>query len=81
VTELEEALSHVKQLHGLFPICSYCKKIRDDKNYWEQVDSYISKHSEAQFSHSICPDCYVKFVTPDMEKLKREKREKKGEPK
>lgn len=73
ISELEEALSRVKQLHGLLPICSYCKKIRDDRNYWEQVESYISKHSQAQFSHSICPDCYAQFVTPDLEKLAREK--------
>jgi phosphoserine phosphatase RsbU/P len=75
VAELEEALSRVKQLQGLLPICSYCKKIRDDQNYWEQVESYISRHTEAQFSHSICPDCYAQFVTPDIEKLVREKEE------
>lgn len=75
VAELEEALSRVKQLQGLLPICSYCKKIRDDRNYWEQVESYISRHSEAQFSHSICPDCYTQFVTPDIEKLVRQKEE------
>jgi response regulator RpfG family c-di-GMP phosphodiesterase len=70
VEELEEALSRVKQLQGLLPICSYCKKIRDDQNYWQQVESYISNHSEAQFSHGICPDCYARFVTPDIERLK-----------
>lgn len=75
VAELEEALSRVKQLQGLLPICSYCKKIRDDRNYWEQVESYIARHSEAQFSHSICPDCYAQFVTPDIEKLVRSKEE------
>jgi CheY-like chemotaxis protein len=75
VTELEEALARVKQLQGLLPICSYCKKIRGDQNYWEQVESYIGKHSEAQFSHGICPDCYAQHVTPDMEKLKSKKRE------
>jgi phosphoserine phosphatase RsbU/P len=70
VSELEEALSRVKQLQGLLPICSYCKKIRDDQNYWQQVESYIATHSEAQFSHSICPDCYTEFVTPDIERFK-----------
>ncbi|HEX8745704.1 MAG TPA: response regulator transcription factor [Pyrinomonadaceae bacterium] len=75
VAELEEALSRVKQLQGLLPICSYCKKIRDDRNYWEQVESYIARHSEAQFSHGICPDCYAQFVTPDIEKLVRLKEE------
>jgi CheY-like chemotaxis protein len=77
VSELEDALSSVKQLQGLLPICSYCKKIRDDQNYWEQVDSYITKHSGAQFSHGICPDCYAQHITPDMEKLKSQRLEKK----
>lgn len=53
----EQALAEVKALRGLLPICSYCKKVRNDGNYWEQIESYISQHSDAQFSHSICPDC------------------------
>jgi len=57
VGELETALSRLKQLQGLLPICSYCKKVRDDKNYWQQIESYISEHSEAQFSPSPCPNC------------------------
>ena len=48
----------VNQLEGLLPICSYCKRIRSDQNYWEQVDSYIAHHSDAQFTHGICPSCY-----------------------
>ena len=55
--ELEEALNNVKLLSGLIPICSNCKKIRDDKGYWNQIESYIDKHSEASFTHGICPDC------------------------
>ena len=66
VKELEEALLNVKQLSGLLPICSYCKKIRDDQNYWTQVESYVGKHSEAKFSHSICPECYEEFIKPQM---------------
>jgi phosphoserine phosphatase RsbU/P len=66
VEELKEALLNVKQLSGLLPICSYCKKIRDDQNYWQQVESYVGKHSEAKFSHSICPHCYDEFVKPQM---------------
>jgi DNA-binding response OmpR family regulator len=62
VSELQEALASVKQLSGLLPICSYCKRIRSDKDYWEQVDSYIAHHSEAQFSHGICPTCYSKLM-------------------
>jgi len=61
VRELEGALSHVKQLHGLLPICCYCKKIRDDKNYWHQVESYVANHADVRFSHGICPDCSLKL--------------------
>lgn len=68
VQELTEALQQVKRLQGLLPICSYCKKVRNDGNYWEQVESYISKHSEAQFSHGICPDCYENIVKPELKK-------------
>ncbi|HEY9231715.1 MAG TPA: response regulator, partial [Blastocatellia bacterium] len=58
VGELQEALSQMKQLQGILPICAHCKRIRGDANYWQQVESYIAEHSEAQFSHSICPDCF-----------------------
>jgi len=74
VRALEEALARVKQLQGLLPICSYCKKIRDDQNYWQQVESYIAEHSQAQFSHSICPDCYEKLVKPELDQLRRQQR-------
>jgi DNA-binding response OmpR family regulator len=67
VRELESALTRVKQLHGLLPICAYCKKIRDDHNYWQQVEAYITSHSEAQFSHGICPDCHERVVKPELE--------------
>lgn len=67
VRQLEEALTRVKQLQGLLPICSYCKKIRDDSNYWQQVESYITRHSEAQFSHAICPECYEKYAKPALQ--------------
>jgi len=60
VKELKEALSEVKTLIGLLPICSYCKKIRDDKGYWNSIESYIHEHSEAKFSHGICQDCMEK---------------------
>ena len=78
VEELEEALSRVKLLQGLLPICSYCKKIRDDKNYWQQVEGYIAKHSEARFSHSVCPECYIEHIEPQLNKLKNEKLESKN---
>jgi DNA-binding response OmpR family regulator len=69
VRQLEEALARVKQLQGLVPICSYCKKIRNDRNYWQQLESYISDHSEAKFSHGICPDCYEKIVKVELENM------------
>jgi sigma-B regulation protein RsbU (phosphoserine phosphatase) len=72
VHELEGALAKVKQLQGLLPICAYCKKIRDDHNYWQQVEAYISSHSEAQFTHGICPDCHERLVKPELEALWRE---------
>jgi phosphoserine phosphatase RsbU/P len=61
VKELEEAIASVKQLQGLLPICSYCKKIRDDGNYWHRVESYIAGHANVRFSHGICPDCSGKL--------------------
>ena len=54
---LEVALSQVRQLQGLLPICSYCKKIRNDGDFWERVESYLSRHTDVQFTHGICPDC------------------------
>jgi phosphoserine phosphatase RsbU/P len=57
-----DLLANIKQLHGLLPICSYCKRIRDDNNYWEQVEQYVAAHTEAQFSHGICPPCFDKLT-------------------
>ena len=57
VAELEVALAHVQRLQGLLPICSYCKKVRNETNYWEQVDSYLTSHSDVQLTHGICPQC------------------------
>ena len=70
---LTQALANVKQLAKLLPICAYCKKIRDGKNYWEQVESYISKHTDSRFSHGICPECYQKHVVPMMSELEATK--------
>jgi DNA-binding response OmpR family regulator len=69
VRQLEEAMLQVKQLRGLLPICMYCKKIRDEENYWEQVEAYLAAHSEAVFSHSICPHCYESIVKPELRAL------------
>ncbi len=59
--KLEQVLQEVQLLSGLLPICAKCKKIRDDQGYWNEVEGYISKHSEADFTHSICPDCAVEL--------------------
>jgi len=61
IEELHDALVKVKTLSGLLPICTSCKKIRDDKGYWNQIEKYIRDHSEAQFSHSLCPECSKKL--------------------
>ena len=72
VAELQAALSNVKKLHGLLPICSYCKRIRGDDEYWQQVEGYIAEHSEAQFSHGICPACYA-TVSAELDEISRNK--------
>jgi DNA-binding NtrC family response regulator len=64
ISQLQEALAKVKQLSGLLPMCASCKKIRDDNGYWNQLEAYISDHSEADFSHGICPEC-VKKLYPE----------------
>ncbi|MDY7107877.1 MAG: response regulator transcription factor [Planctomycetota bacterium] len=69
IAELEAALAEVKQLSGLLPICAYCKRIRGGKDYWEAVEKYIAGHSQAQFSHAVCPECYEKIVKPQLEDL------------
>ncbi len=60
ILELKEALAKIKTLNGLLPICSWCKKIRNDSGYWQQIEVYIRDHSEAEFTHGICPDCLKK---------------------
>ncbi len=69
ITGLKDALKEVKTLNGLLPICANCKKIRDDKGYWNRLESYIREHSKAEFSHSICPEC-VKKLYPELDMLK-----------
>jgi CheY-like chemotaxis protein len=66
VRALEEALRRVRTLQGLLPICCYCKSVRNDNDYWEQVEHYIAEHSELQFSHGICPRCYDTVVRPQL---------------
>jgi DNA-binding response OmpR family regulator len=66
VQELESALAQVKQLQGLLPMCSYCKKIRNEANYWQRVEDYITAHSDARCSHGICPACWETVVKPEL---------------
>ena len=68
VRKLEEALAQVTELRGLLPICSYCRKIRDDKNYWHEVETYVSAHTDVRFSHGICPSCWTSVVEPELAK-------------
>lgn len=63
--ELQKALGEIKQLKGIIPICAGCKKIRDDSGYWHQVESYVRAHTEAEFSHGLCPDCLIKYYPDD----------------
>ncbi len=69
IAELENALNCVNKLQGLLPICSYCKRIRNDRNYWQRVESYIAEHSEAEFTHGVCPQCYEAIVKPEIGRL------------
>lgn len=61
--------TQVRQLEEMLPICSYCKKIRDDRNYWQQLEGYISERTGSDFSHSVCPDCYTRVVLPELAQL------------
>lgn len=62
----------VRQLEGLLPICSYCKKIRDEAEHWSQVEEYVSRKTEAQFSHGVCPDCYDRVLKPQLEAVQQQ---------
>jgi DNA-binding response OmpR family regulator len=69
VRSLEEALANVQTLQTLLPMCAYCKSIRNDQNYWEKVETYFTQHSNVAFTHSYCPNCYERFVKPELEAL------------
>lgn len=73
ILELRAALAKVKQLEGIIPICSYCKKIRDDQESWQQLESYITEHSEALFSHGICPECFIKVTDETLKEIAKVK--------
>jgi sigma-B regulation protein RsbU (phosphoserine phosphatase) len=65
--------AEVKQLEGLLPICAYCKKIKDEESKWQHMETYISRRTEANFSHGICPDCYEKHMVPQLNELRMKK--------
>lgn len=69
IRQLQDALDQVKTLKGIVPICASCKKIRDDRGFWQQLESFIQKHSDAEFSHGICPDCLRKYYPEHAEKI------------
>jgi hypothetical protein len=75
--ELRQALDQIKTLRGIIPICMCCKKIRDDQGYWNQLELFVSKHTEAEFSHGICPECldklYPEFTDDDAGSEKKER--------
>ena len=71
VAELREALAEIKTLKGFIPICASCKKIRDDEGYWNQLEAYISAHTDAVFSHGLCPECAEKYMTEIRDRYKK----------
>lgn len=73
VRELETALAEVKQLRGILPICCYCKSIRHDEQYWHKIEDYLTAHTDVDFSHGICPDCWENVVNKQMEEMWGEK--------
>ncbi len=64
--------TQISQLEAMLPICSYCKKVRDDNNYWQQVETYITRRTGANFSHSVCPNCYDTVIKPQLEEMEQE---------
>jgi phosphoserine phosphatase RsbU/P len=66
IRELQAALDDVRALQRLLPICSYCKRVRSDQNYWEELESYLAQHCSVEFSHGICPECLDRYVSPEL---------------
>jgi phosphoserine phosphatase RsbU/P len=81
IEELKKAISEIKTLSGLLPICSHCKKIRDDSGYWQGVEHYIAARSDTQFSHGICPDCMRQFYPKVAEKVLKKQQEEEAKKK
>ncbi|PTY08486.1 response regulator [Opitutaceae bacterium EW11] len=66
-----EYTARIQRLESFIPICSYCKKVRDDQNYWQRIENYINERTGSEFSHSVCPDCYKREIVPQLEELKK----------
>ena len=71
---LRAALAEVRSLQAILPICSYCKRVRDDENYWLSVEAYISEHTDTRFSHGICPSCFEREVEPQLDATDAQRR-------
>ncbi len=71
IDDLQRAFAEVNTLREFLPICSYCRKVRDDQNYWSQIENYLSDHTNTKFSHGICPECYQKEIEPELEEMRR----------
>ena len=71
IADLEQALARVDTLHGILPICSYCKKVRNDTDSWQQVEAYVSEHSAVRFNHGVCPECVKSVLQPELDELRR----------
>lgn len=69
VRQLQDALAEVRTLQGIVPICSYCKNVRNDQNYWQTVEAYISRYTDTQFTHGICPSCYEDVIAPQLDAI------------
>ena len=78
IRDLEASIAREKTLKGLLPICSYCKKVRDDGDYWQQVEQYIESHADVSFSHGICPTCFKDVVEPELAEFEAKTEEKDG---
>ena len=75
VRDLQAALAEVRTLREILPICSYCKRVRDDEDYWHTVEAYVSRHTNTRFSHGICPTCYEREIKPQLEAMDGKARE------
>jgi sigma-B regulation protein RsbU (phosphoserine phosphatase) len=73
IAELQRALARVDQLHGILPICSYCKKVRTESDSWQQMEAYVSAHTSLEFTHGVCPRCVETVLRPQMEELRRQR--------